>query len=403
MSDAFETKLKKNTGSIFSSRAFLEISSAILCAIIGIVVGFIILLIINPSHSTEAIITILKNFFYYNTSAKRLYYFGSTLVKTVPLVLCSISVLFAYKSGLFNIGVGGQYCIGIGVSLWCALNWHLPWWQCVLLATLAAAAWAAISGIFKAIFNVNEVIACIMMNWIGLYLVNVLMQSEIVMDQSKSETFHIASVSPESILPSLGLGKLFSNNQYVTIAIPLMIILAALIYVVLAKTTFGYELRATGLNKNAAKYAGMRDKANIIITMAIAGAFAGLAASLFYLTDIQPWKTSSTVPAMGFNGIAVAFLGGLNPVGVIFAGYFIQHITIGGTLINMRYFNPQIADLISSVIIYSCAFVLFFKEIISRFGKKNDGPNAKAGGGEAQAAAVAAVTAKSSETSQGGK
>ncbi len=403
MSDAFETKLKKNAGSIFSSRAFLEISSAILCAIIGIVVGFIILLIINPSHSTEAIITILKNFFYYNTSAKRLYYFGSTLVKTVPLVLCSISVLFAYKSGLFNIGVGGQYCIGIGVSLWCALNWHLPWWQCVLLATLAAAAWAAISGIFKAIFNVNEVIACIMMNWIGLYLVNVLMQSEIVMDQSKSETFHIASVSPESILPSLGLGKLFSNNQYVTIAIPLMIVLAALIYVVLAKTTFGYELRATGLNKNAAKYAGMRDKANIIITMAIAGAFAGLAASLFYLTDIQPWKTSSTVPAMGFNGIAVAFLGGLNPVGVIFAGYFIQHITIGGTLINMRYFNPQIADLISSVIIYSCAFVLFFKEIISRFGKKNDGPNANAGGGEAQAAAVAAVAAKSSETSQGGK
>ena len=403
MSDAFETKLKKNTGSIFSSRAFLEISSAILCAIIGIVVGFIILLIINPSHSTEAIITILKNFFYYNTSAKRLYYFGSTLVKTVPLVLCSISVLFAYKSGLFNIGVGGQYCIGIGVSLWCALNWHLPWWQCVLLATLAAAAWAAISGIFKAIFNVNEVIACIMMNWIGLYLVNVLMQSEIVMDQSKSETFHIASVSPESILPSLGLGKLFSNNQYVTIAIPLMIILAALIYVILAKTTFGYELRATGLNKNAAKYAGMRDKANIIITMAIAGAFAGLAASLFYLTDIQPWKTSSTVPAMGFNGIAVAFLGGLNPVGVIFAGYFIQHITIGGTLINMRYFNPQIADLISSVIIYSCAFVLFFKEIISRFGKKNDGPNANAGGGEAQAAAVAAVAAKSSEALQGGK
>ena len=403
MSDAFETKLKKNTGSIFSSRAFLEISSAILCAIIGIVVGFIILLIINPSHSTQAIITIIKNFFYYNTSTKRLYYFGSTLVKTVPLVLCSISVLFAYKSGLFNIGVGGQYCIGIGVSLWCALNWHMPWWQCVLLATLAAAAWAAISGIFKAIFNVNEVIACIMMNWIGLYLVNVLMQSEIVMDQSKSETFHIASVSPESILPSLGLGKLFSNNQYVTIAIPLMVVLAVIIYIVLAKTTFGYELRATGLNKNAAKYAGMRDKANIIITMAIAGAFAGLAASLFYLTDIQPWKTSSTVPAMGFNGIAVAFLGGLNPVGVIFAGYFIQHITIGGTLIDMRYFNPQIADLISSVIIYSCAFVLFFKEIISRFGKKNDGPNANAGGGEAQAAAVAAAAAKSSETSQGGR
>ena len=388
-------KLKR--GNIFSSPAFLSIASAVLCALIGILVGYIILLIISPSHAGQAIITILKNFFYYRKTNMKLYYFGQTLVKTVPLVLCSISVLFAYKSGLFNIGVGGQYCIGIGVSLWCALSWHLPWWQCVILATLASAAWAAISGVFKAIFNVNEVIACIMMNWIGLYLVNALMQSEITMDQSKSETFHIASVSKASILPSLGLGSLFHKNQYVTIAIPLMIVVAVLVYIVLTKTTFGYELRATGLNKNAAKYAGMRDKANIIITMAIAGAFAGLAASLYYLTDIQPWKTSSAVPGMGFNGIAVAFLGGLNPIGVIFAGYFIQHITTGGSLIDMRYFNPQIADLISSIIIYTCAFVLFFKEIISRLGKKEGGANANAGGAEAQAAAVAAVKAKAQE------
>ena len=393
-------KLKR--ANLFSSPSFLAISSAVLCALIGILVGYIILLIISPSHAGQAIITILKNFFYYRKTNMKLYYFGQTLVKTVPLVLCAISVLFAYKSGLFNIGVGGQYCIGIGVSLWCALSWHLPWWQCVILATLASAAWAAISGVFKAIFNVNEVIACIMMNWIGLYLVNALMQSEITMDQSKSETFHIASVSKASILPSLGLGAFFHKNQYVTIAIPLMIIIAVLVYIVLTKTTFGYELRATGLNKNAAKYAGMRDKVNIIITMAIAGAFAGLAASLYYLTDIQPWKTSSSVPGMGFNGIAVAFLGGLNPIGVIFAGYFIQHITTGGSLIDMRYFNPQIADLISSIIIYTCAFVLFFKEIISRFGKKDTSENANAGGADAQAAAVAAVKAKALKAQEGG-
>ena len=392
----------KNKSTIFSSPSFLSITSAILCALIGIIVGYVILLIINPANAGKAIVTILKNFFYYKKTTMKMYYLGQTLVKTVPLVLCAISVLFAYKSGLFNIGVGGQYCIGIGVSLWCALNWHLPWWECVILATLAAAAWAAISGVFKAIFNVNEVIACIMMNWIGLYLVNVLMQSESVMDQSKSETFHIMSVSKSSVLPSLGLSKLFHNNAYVTIAIPLMIVIAIIVYIVITKTTFGYELRATGLNKNAAKYAGMRDKANIIITMAIAGAFAGLAASLYYLTDIQQWKTSSAVPAMGFNGIAVAFLGGLNPIGVIFAGYFIQHITTGGSLIDMRYFNPQIADLISSIIIYTCAFVLFFKEIISRFGKKDTSDNANAGSSEAQAAAVAAVKAKEAKLTQGG-
>ena len=105
---------------------------------------------------------------------------------------------------------------------------------------------------------------------------------------------------------------------------------------------------------------------------------------------------------MGFNGIAVAFLGGLNPIGVIFAGYFIQHITTGGSLIDMRYFNPQIADLISSIIIYTCAFVLFFKEIISRFGKKDTSDNANAGSSEAQAAAVAAVKAKEAKLTQGG-
>lgn len=381
---------------IFASPSFLAITSAVVCALIGIIVGYIILLAINAENAGTAIITILKNFFYYKKTPLRLYYFGQTLVKTVPLVLCSLSVLFAYKSGLFNIGVGGQYCIGIGISLWCALSWHLPWWQCVIIATAAAAAWGALSGVFKAIFNVNEVIACIMMNWISLYLMNILMANETVMDTSKSETFHISSLSPQSILPSLGLGDLFSGNEYVTIAIPLMIIVAVVIHIVLTKTTFGYELRATGLNKNAAKYAGMKDKANIIITMAISGAFAGLAASLYYLTDIQQWKTSSSVPAMGFNGIAVAFLGGLHPIGAIFAGYFIQHITTGGSLIDMRFYNPQIADLISSIIIYTCAFVLFFKEVITRLGarKSSAGPNANAGGGEAQAAAVRAVQSK---------
>ncbi len=363
-------KTKFSFRKLFQSGAFKSIASAILCALIGIFVGYIILLIINAPHASKAMGNILKSFMYYNNSVKRVQYFGSILVKTVPLILCALSVLFAYKSGLFNIGAGGQYCIGIGVSLWCALSWHLPWILCVLLAALASAIWGAISGALKAFFNINEVIACIMMNWISLYLVNIMMAQEKIMDTTKSETFSLATSSPQSMLPKLGLNNLF-NNQYVTIAVPLTIIIAIIIMIVLNKTTFGYELKATGLNKNAAKYAGMKDKANIIITMAIAGALAGLAASFFYLTDMEHWKTSSTVPGMGFSGIAVAFLGGLNPIGVIFAGYFIQHITFGGSLIDMHYYNPQIADLISSIIIYTCAFVLFFKDVISRLAAKN--------------------------------
>ena len=359
---------------ILASDTFRSIVSAVICALVGIIVGFIILLIINAEHAPKAISVILKNFLYYRNNGKKLYYLGQTLVKAVPLILCGIAVLFAYKSGLFNIGVAGQYCIGIGVSLWCALAWHLPWWLCLLCAVVCAAIWASLAGLLKAFCNVNEVIAGIMLNWISLYIVNVLMQNEVVMNVGKSETFSIRQTSPGSVLPTLGLGKLFHDNEYVSIAIPLTIIVAILINILLKKTVLGYELRATGLNKHAAKYAGMKDKKNLILTMAVSGAIAGLAAALFYLTDVQPWKTSSTVPAMGFNGIAVAFLGELNPIGVIFSGYFIQHITQGGSFIDTKYFNPQIADLISSIIIYSCAFMFLFKTQLSKlFDRKKKG------------------------------
>lgn len=369
----FFESLKSKWIEFYHSDSYKSIAAAVICAVIGILVGYIILLFINAEHATKAITTILKNFMFYNRPVKRLEYFASTLVKSVPLILCGLSVLFAYKAGLFNIGVGGQYCIAIGISLWCALAWHMPWWLCVICATVVAALWGAIVGIFKAFFNVNEVIACIMLNWIGLYFVNILMANETVMNLTQSETFKIRNISPSSMIPTLGLDKLF-HNSYMSIAIIITIIVAIALVIILDKTTFGYELKATGLNKNAAKYAGMKEKLNIILTMAIAGALAGLAASLYYLTDIQQWKTAASVPAMGFNGIAVAFLGGLNPIGVIFAGYFIQHITLGGSLLDMRYFNPQIADLISAVIIYACAFVLFIKEIMSkrRENKKKD-------------------------------
>ncbi len=358
---------------ISSSESFKSIFSALVCAALGILAGFVILLAINAPNAPKAMATILKNFFYYKKTNMKLFYFGSTLVKAVPLILCALSVLFAYKTGLFNIGVGGQYCLGIGASLWCALEWQLPWFLCVLFAVVACALWGALSGMFKAFFNVNEVIACIMMNWISLYIVNILMQNPTIMNASKSETFAIASRSQVSLLPKLNLDRLFAGNQYVTVAIPLTVLVAVLILIVLNKTTFGYELRATGLNKHAAKYAGMKDGLNIILSMAIAGGLAGLAAAFYYLTDIQPWKTSSSVPAMGFSGIAVAFLGGLNPIGVLFAGYFIQHISLGGSLIDMRYYNPQIADLISSIIIYACGFVLLFKDIVQKISsrKKN--------------------------------
>ena len=138
--------------------------------------------------------------------------------------------------------------------------------------------------------------------------------------------------------------------------------MAILVWVVLEKTRFGYELRATGNNKNAAKYCGMAEKRNIILTLVISGALAGLGAAMLYLTGYEQWQCStSSVPGMGFNGIAAAFLGGLNPFGTILASFFIQHITAGGAYVDKSMYCAQISDLISSLIIYLCGFVLFIK------------------------------------------
>ena len=187
-----------------------------------------------------------------------------------------------------------------------------------------------------------------------------------VKEATSPYTFHIADANPSAILPSLGLGKLFSGNGYVSLAIPLSILLAVAIAVILDRTKFGYELKATGNNKNAAKYCGMAERRNIILTLVISGALAGLGGALLYLTDYEQWQcTTSSVPSMGFNGIAATFLGGLNPIGTIFSSYFIQHITSGGAYVDKTMYSSQISDLISAIIIYLCGFVLFIKYAIN--------------------------------------
>ncbi|MBQ6587773.1 MAG: ABC transporter permease [Butyrivibrio sp.] len=368
--------MKENT-SFFKKPAVQTILASILCAVLGIVLGYIILLCMNPAHATEGMVAILKNFFKFSGKPQQLmYYLGSTLVKAVPVILCSEAILFAYKAGLFNIGAAGQYTVGILASLYTSLALGWNWFFCLLAAVCAGALWGAICGFFKAFCNVNEVIAGIMLNWISLYICNIVLGNETCMNTTKSETYDIAAKNPSGILPGF-LQGVFGNNQYMTIAVPITVIVAVVILVILSKTTFGYELKATGHNKDAAKYAGMNAKRNIILTLVISGAISGLAASLYYLTSIEHYKIASSVPGMGFSGIAVAFLGGLHPIGAIVAGLFVEYITLGGQYLNTNYFNPQVADLMIAIIIYLCGFVLFFKTIINK-PKKVQKSNAEA-------------------------
>ncbi|MBR0410455.1 MAG: ABC transporter permease [Eubacterium sp.] len=350
--------------SILASEGFQTLLASLVCILLGLLVGFIVLVCINPQEAGSAMLAILKNFLYFPRPAVALEYFGSTLVRSAPLLMCTLSVVFAYKVGLFNIGASGQYTVGAGLSLYLALAYQMPWYICMIAAMIGGGLLGAFVGALKAYRNVNEVIASIMLNWLSLYSINILLSK--VKEASATYTYPLRTYNPAAMIPSLGLSALFSENRYVTIAIPLSVLFAILVWFIMAKTKLGYELKATGLNKNAVKYAGMREKYNIILTMFISGCLSGLGASFLYLTGFEQWSCSQTsVPAMGFNGIAAAFLGGLHPLGCIFSAFFIQHISSGGSYVDKMVYASQISDLILAIIIYSCSFVFIFRHIMN--------------------------------------
>ena len=368
--------MKKEKVSLIRNEGFQTLLASLVCILGGILVGYIALLIIEPSGAFEAIIAVLKSFFRY-PGKLMLKYCGQTLVRTVPMLMCALSVLFAYKVGMFNIGVAGQYVAGACGCLYAALAWNLSWLPCLIIGMVCGAVLGALSGLLKTKCNVNIVISGIMLNWITLYLTNLILGT--VKSPTSPYTKPLQGTNPSALLPGMGLGAFFNNEKSVTIAIPLAVIMAVVVWVILNKTKFGYELKATGSNYHAAKYAGMKENQNIILTMLIAGALAGMGAGLLFLTGIEDWETTiSSVPAMGFNGIAVAFLGGLSPLGSILSAFFIQYITTGGGNVDLQVYCSQISSLISSLIIYLCAFVVFFKYFIQTRIRKADEKKAAA-------------------------
>jgi len=361
------------------SSGALSVLASLICIAVGLLVGLIILYCINAEQAIDGFMRIIKGGFYLMPKG-----LGSVLAQTAPLIMTGLSVAFAFKTGLFNIGAAGQYTLGALGALYFALVLHAPWWLCLAAAMLFGAVWGAIPGLFKAYFNVNEVITAIMFNWIGLYAVNEIIYRGAVggmYDLKTTKTYTVRSVSEGSVIPDLGLNSVFKTKS-TTIAFFIAIIIAIIVYIVINKTTFGYELKACGHNKDAAKYAGINDKRNIVLSMTIAGALSGIGAGLYFLSGVAEWnpQVSTALPAMGFNGIPVALLALSNPIGVIFAALFVSHITVGGGYLPTKYFQPEIADVIIAVIIYLCAFVSLFKGFVMNAiaSRKKGGPDANA-------------------------
>ena len=258
-----ENKKGKLGSRLAGSEAFLSVAASLVCIVIGLLLGLIVLAIINAEHAFgDGLMVILQSGF---KSPRNM---GTVLANAAPLIMTGLSVGFAFKTGLFNIGAAGQYTLGAFGALYCAIVLQWPWYLCLLAAMVFGAVWGALPGIFKAYLNINEVITAIMFNWIGLYMVNDIMYGKgksPMYDLASTKTYSLRKAAPQAMIPSCGMSDAFGKLQSVTIAIFIAIFFAIVVYIILNKTAFGYELRACGFNKNAARYAGINEKRNIIL------------------------------------------------------------------------------------------------------------------------------------------
>ena len=322
---------------------------------------------------------------------------GNMLFRATPLILTGLSVALAFKTGLFNIGASGQYLAGTAASLFIALSIptaNVPgfviWLLAFLGGMLAGALWGAIPGMLKAFLNINEVIACIMTNWIAANLVTWafdLSNLKNMVENTKTGYVYSTAYGLTEVdgvwtyvkgngvaTAKLGLDRLFPGSQ-VNGGVLIAVALAVVVYILMTRTTFGYELQACGANRHAARYAGIKDKRSIVLSMALAGALSGAAGSLYYLSGNTEffWSTYQSLPAAGFNGIAVALLAVNNPLAVIFSACFMSTLDIVGLqLTKLTAYNEYITDVIIAVIVYLSAFALLIKLWLGKRRKAAD-------------------------------
>lgn len=343
------------------NKGLISFISSLMAIAAGLLFGLIILFISNSKDALPAFATILTGGFSEGARGiEQVIYFAT------PIIMTGLSVGFAFKTGLFNIGASGQFTCGAFAAIYIGVKWtfipaDIHWLVALAGAMAAGAVWGAGPGLLKASFNVNEVITSIMMNYIGMYLVNMTIVKT-VYDALKNQTKPVAK---SAVLPKAGLDRLF-NTGNLNIGIIIAILAVIIIYVVLHKTTFGYELKACGSNKSASKYAGINEKKSIVFSMVIAGALSGLGGGLLYLSGSGKYlQVLDMLAPEGFSGISVALLGMSHPLGILFAGLFIAHLTVGGFNIQLYNFVPEVIDMIIAVIIYCGAFALMFKQLLN--------------------------------------
>jgi simple sugar transport system permease protein len=347
-------KVYQKTKEYMDTDSFNRVSASLISALGGILVGVLIMVILDAQEFGNFVYTIFSGKYKFDSN---IYILGA-FVGAAPIIITGLSVGFAFRTGLFNIGASGQVLIGGITAIFVAHSISLPqpyhFIVAMLAAILAGGLWGFITGLFKAIFNINEVVTSIMMNYIAAYLVKYLVKLPKVYDFLRAQTKKIPA---SATTPTLGLNKIFPNSGF-DISIFIAIFVAILMYVILNKTTLGYQLKAVGFNKDASMTSGIKYRRNIMISMAIAGALSGLAGAVMYLSGVNAAhiKAQVIVPSEGYDGISVALLALTSPIASIFSAYFINFLSQFGTLIEgASTFKKEISDVIISIIIYFSA------------------------------------------------
>lgn len=357
-------KVSKVFGSLQESHGLRSVLASIISILIGLIFGFFLLLVLKPERAAWGIGKII------GISLSDIKRFARVLYFAAPILMTGLAVGVAFKTGLFNIGATGQYTMGGFFALYTAIVWGWPWYLALIAAFIGGGIWGAIPGLFKAFFNVHEVISSIMFNWIGLYLVNLMaINTPKMLDPYVgNRTVLLSGANPKGIIPKWGLDQAFNSN-FMNISIFLAILVAVVMFIVINRTTFGYELKACGFNRFAGLNMGIDAKRSIVLSMVIAGALAGFGGGLYFLSGIGQYLIEANLLAAGFNGISVALLGASNPLGIIFSALFISYIQVGGDALQ-PVFAKETIDVIIAVIIYMSAFSLIVKSIIAALFKR---------------------------------
>lgn len=354
---------------IFADTTVQSVLASITSILCGLLFGLIIMYIFNPSGALPGFAILLQGGF-----ADGMRGIGNVLYYATPYMLLGLAVAFSFQTGVFNIGVSGQFTVGTFTAIMIAtkctfIPGPLQWVVAVLGAGIMGMIWGAIPGLMKAYFRTNEVVSCIMANYIAMYLVNQLTK-EWSYDKSLVGTKY---VQESALMPKVGLDKIFPNST-VNLGFFIAIAMCILIYIILYKTTFGYELRACGFNREASHYCGINEKRNVIAVMLIAGFIAGVAGGILHLSSISKYyKIQETFIKETNYAIPIALLASSHPIGVIFSALFIAYITIGGSLMQGQGFPVETIDMITAVIIYFAAFSLIIKQAIARLAIRKSG------------------------------